>query len=368
MSKFSLIRYDPAYKPLIAEIMRKLWSQDSAINKQYFEWKHEKNPFIESPIAYLALKGEELIGFRAYFGIDFRDPISDERLPALVSADSFISEPYRVSGLYTALNRYSIKDLQNTGKYKYFLYLSSSKRAEPIFLSSGAKIVAAIETAHWYKRGYQVRMLSRRLLRKVTRWSTTAEDAEPFSALEENASQSTTIELTNKPDIPAMIVLLEQNHNERKPISHRRSKTYLEWRFNNPLSQYRFLFSKENGNYTGYLALQAFATNPVTIRVVDYSVQHTEVFRTLVNFVTKNSHAENICMWTVTKPQEIKNALVDLGFIFPHGKTRPGYPEDLAFMVRPITIKPRPDSWRYGERELLDINNWDLNWIYSDGI
>ncbi|HKZ41902.1 MAG TPA: hypothetical protein VJ044_13135, partial [Candidatus Hodarchaeales archaeon] len=54
-SKYTMANYQPEFKKQVVELQKHLWSPSAALNAAYLEWKYERNPYLDTPLIYLAL-------------------------------------------------------------------------------------------------------------------------------------------------------------------------------------------------------------------------------------------------------------------------------------------------------------------------
>ncbi len=69
--EYELLKYRPELKEQILKLQThlwSLWSPDLALNRAYFEWKYDQNPYIDQPLIYVALCNGEVVGMRGLMG------------------------------------------------------------------------------------------------------------------------------------------------------------------------------------------------------------------------------------------------------------------------------------------------------------
>jgi hypothetical protein len=156
-------------------------------------------------------------------------------------------------------------------------------------------------------------------------------------------------------------------------IQHVRDRRYLEWRFQNPLSAYRFLYWAGGAELEGYLVLQAPARRlGGVVSIVDWEARDDTVRAGLLDAALAWGRFDDIAVWTDALPATARGLLFDAGFVAapPAGsigtafRTKAVRPTVLVKPVRPGAMAPR--DWDVDGRSLLDLGSWDLRMIYSD--
>jgi hypothetical protein len=171
------------------------------------------------------------------------------------------------------------------------------------------------------------------------------------------AAQSSKISVTSFPrtgDMAQLVEKLPYNGDFR----HVRDTRYLDWRYKNPLRQYRFLYL-DSGTLDGYLVLQS--TDPDRIDIVDWEASSHEDRGKLMNTLLQLTRSKKIQIWLSTLPAAARDNLRQAGFV-PVG---PG--KGVGRNVPGILTVPLSDG---GEKQmhelgLDDVKNWDLRMLYS---
>jgi len=66
--EYEILKYRPEFKEHLLELQTHLWSPDLALNRAYFEWKYDHNPYINPPLIYIALYNGQVVGMRGLMG------------------------------------------------------------------------------------------------------------------------------------------------------------------------------------------------------------------------------------------------------------------------------------------------------------
>jgi hypothetical protein len=151
-------------------------------------------------------------------------------------------------------------------------------------------------------------------------------------------------------------------------MRHVRDQQFFAWRFQNPLSLYRFMFW-EDAELEGYLILQiqAVAGDSIWATIVDWEASHVEARADLLRAAMQWGNFDAVTVWSTSLPDEVKTLLGECGFRFleevdslAQGLYCP------SILVRPTRSEMLQLDWVYANRRLLDMSNWDVRAIYSD--
>jgi hypothetical protein len=152
-------------------------------------------------------------------------------------------------------------------------------------------------------------------------------------------------------------------------IRHVRDAHYFSWRFQNPLSEYRFLFW-EDRHLDGFLVLHVKVyphSDDEWAYIVDWEAINQHVWNDLLQAAIQWGNFKFISMWSATLSEEMKTHLRKAGFAF---KDKTGSAlHDIRgenIFVKSINQKIQGHDWILGGRDLMDLKNWDLRTIYSD--
>ena len=149
-------------------------------------------------------------------------------------------------------------------------------------------------------------------------------------------------------------------------IRHVRDERYFAWRHSNPRGTSRFIYSR-NGRLDGYMILRAGGMlGRDVIRIVDWPAENDDIGRELLDVALGLSRSANLAIWAASLPDWIRSMLRQAGFEPADtsgnvARTGPG------LLVRPIGDSYLPIDAIAGQRFLIDVANWDLRMIDSDG-
>jgi hypothetical protein len=379
-----------------------LWGQDKATRAAYLEWKYDRNPYTDDTYIYLAFYNKQLVGMVGAYGVKWQIGDLEQTFPGLCFADLVIHPRHRQRNLFPKLMAYALNDLSISG-YAYVFDLSAAPHVALSLLMQGWRSIfvqtASREIDHTTQSGGLVENewklsifvaayrkicghLDRLpLLTATYRWlrrytydpilRRTTETRRAFVDLDCNAGRhkiNPHVSLS-KTARPRAMAELAQRIGYDGRIRHVRDEQYFSWRFQNPLSEYRFLFW-DNGRLDGYLVLNMKVYPPGNDElayIVDWDAINGHVWHDLLQAAMQWGDFNYISMWSAALSEDVKRLLRNAGFAFKDktgSATRDVRGENI--LVKSVNQKIHPPDWILDGRNLLDATNWDLRTIYSD--
>ena len=351
---YEIVKYRAEFKEEAVQLQTHLWSSDFALNAAYLGWKHERNPYVAEPLIYLALSKGQLVGMRAMFGAQWQVGGAGQTLVGLCAGDLVIAPEHRSQGVFPRIMQFACDDLLNRG-YTYMFNLSAGSITYLSSLATGWRGIGSLKPVRW--TGAHRRPEGPDVCRN-------------FDCLDTHAGRCVgspvVVEATPRPQ--AMAELIGRIGDDGR-LRHVRDEQYFGWRFGNPRSTYRFLYWGL-GRLEGYLVLRrpvdAARARRGSITIVDWEAATTAVRAGLLQAATEWGNFHRLTVWSATLPGDVKEVLRDYGFtpVETRGVMAASRP---TMLVRPLRKELLQGEWSWGGRRLLDLANWDLRMIYSDG-
>lgn len=374
---YKLVRYKPDLKAQVAELQTHLWSPSVSLNAAYLEWKHEKNPYLEEPLIYLAMHDGKAVGMRGFSGVRWELGVPPQEYTGLYADDAVIAPGHRNHGLMPRIMKVAFEDLGKCG-HEYIFSLGAGAMTFLTSLSMGWRSAGSVQPMHW--RSWQVALpgglrrlskclplISRKGDAFFARWS--ASLCRTLADIGENDVRRTLtdgqgITFQDVPRCADMAELVERIGRTAR-IRHVRSREYFEWCFQNPFSRYRFLFCDTN-RLEGYLVLQesisGYAERGV-INILDWEATSIAVKAELLRVALKLVGCGRLMIWSATLKPELLNLLEQSSFQLVNPS--PGMLQQRpALLVRAIG-EQRSGDWLLGGLRLTELANWDLRMLYS---
>ncbi len=375
-AEYEIAKYRPELKDLVAELQKELWSSDASLNRRVLEWKYEKNPYLGEPLIYLALHQGKAVGMRGFHGARWEAGTPSRVFPALVAGDALVSAPHRDRGLVTRIMKAALADLAERG-CRYLFTLGGSPVNVFGLLTLGWKSVGALRPMGQVTTKAMRNQGLRRMVKRLpfvwkyqeARFLYSADERRPFRHLDAARpgcprGDGASVTIDRRPRPKAMAELVQRlGHDGR--VRHVRDSEYLTWRFENPLSEYRFLYW-EKARLEGYLVLQRSLSDLadwVRVRIADLEASDMRIRSELLPAAVSRGRFPELVTWTVSLSDAEVQLLKNLGFtpVDPEQTTR-GCP---CVLVRSLRENLPETEWVLGDRWLLDMKNWDIRMLYS---
>jgi acyl carrier protein/GNAT superfamily N-acetyltransferase len=371
-SRHRIIKYEPSYKQALAELTKGLWSSDIDLNLRYFAWKYENNPYTDTIHVYLAFHNDELVGMRGFYPSLWEAGLPPRCFPVLVADDLLVREDHRNRGLVTRIMRAAYADLRESGT-RFLFNLSGQTLTVLGSLSMGWRSIGMLKPMGLSSlRGrfrnklgampYFWRYANSPILKDPADKNQFARLDDARRRLSGSGSTGPAIVITDHPRPKEMATLVERIPYDGR-IRHVRDESYFDWRFRNPLHDYRFLFAGDE-TLDGYLVLKRLVDSKNRrVNIVDLEGIDGRVQEALLRDAVTTGAFVNLVSWTATTSDNLLSRLRALGFgPVDEESTALGCP---CFLVRPTDDRHLDDQWFLGETPLLDLSNWDIRMLYS---
>ncbi len=338
--EYEILRYRPEFRTQVLELQTHLWSPDVAVNSAYLKWKYEQNPYVDAPLIYLALSEGKVIGMRGMYGALWQIGEPCQTLLGLCGGDMVVAPEHRRRGLFTKINTVAMNDLARIN-HGYAFNFSAAPITFHASLRTGWRTVGPFRT------------VGRQAGEPTTRHRERSREADRH------------VSAAQAPRPEAMAELVERIGTDER-MRHVRDQQYFAWRFRNPLNVYRFLFW-EDARLEGYMVLQKRRhTRGGEIRILDWEATHPQVHEDLLYAAIDRCRSTALVIWSATLHERATRLLQTAGFRRVNETQgvrhyRPGV------LVRAVRDEMQEADWVVAGRRLLDMANWDLRMIYSDG-
>jgi GNAT superfamily N-acetyltransferase len=379
-AEYELATYRPALKEQLVELQSHWWGPDRDLRTAYFEWKYERNPYLRAPYFVVALYRGEPVGMGGMWGTRWQVGCPPEEFVAATAGDLLVLPAHRKQALASAITRRACADFAEMG-YACAISLSTGLPMQLTLLHLGWHSLGPIQsTRRPSERRAAEDALRARLARLPLIWrlaqrpvSSAAGHDRVFAALDRHAARTrpAAISLEQAPRPTEMAELIERLDYDGR-IRHVRDRAYFDWRFANPLSRYRFLFSG-GARLDGYLILQAPARRGGgTVAIVDWEAADAGARAELLETALRWGRFDDLTAWPSMLPPEAQGLLARDGFrpvALPRSVTeayRLGV-QRRAIFVKSLTLDSSEDADPTpGGRRLYDRSSWDLRMLYND--
>ncbi len=298
-----IVPFADQYRAQVLELQKRLWSQSPDFNDRYFRWKYEDNPNADKGGVLLAVANGRVVGMRGFMASAWSSALPGcEFIP--LAGDTTIDTEFEGSGLVQRLTDAAKHDFADRGMAVMF-NASASPAIHYHSLRTGWKAVGRLQ---WLTRSVSdegLPHLARRVARKVPLLGRFVPAGLLSGALLIDGSRGLpgffsrqrSLSLMSELDT-ATIAELARIARSGDKQAMRRDAAFFAWRFGNPYFRYHFLISRENGQVTGYFALQQGRKEVARLRIVDWYCADLPVFESLLSAVLqfRGNTVEIACM------------------------------------------------------------------------
>ncbi len=370
-----VVPYTPEHKDAVAIFQTGLWSPDVALNRRYLEWKHEENPYVVAPRAYLAIDNGELVGMRSFYPSRWQVGRPTREVDILVADDLLVREDRRDEGIVSAMMRAAFDDLRSEGA-EYVFNLTGGPVTVLGSLAMGWRSAGFLDgvglrsQAQRWRVSVRERMKSMRFAWRYADSPRLQAGIEryPFQRLDTRAGAllpgDMQLEVSATPRVEEMAALIERVDYDGR-LRHVRDAMFLEWRFRHPFNEYRFIYAGGTP-LDGFLVLKwsgARGRANLRVQIVDLEAVDERVSAALLEAAVKVGHFPELVTWRATLSPSVTGVLDRLGFE-PVDRERAthGWP---CVLVRSIDDTRLDEDWALCGTRLLDLSSWDMRMLYT---
>jgi len=366
-----LVRYAPEFAPQVTELLTAFWP-DRDMNRAYFTWLYEENPYGSAPVVYLLLDQGKVLGMRGFHAARWELAGSGTTFDAPCACMFVVAKESRGRGLAGLIMDGALADLQASGYRHVFSFSASpvpylSQLRHRWRLAGNYRTVnrerrVSVRSITWTARKFHaLERPAEVLLRRLA-----ALGLAPFAKLDAVGVLPVArgkLSVSARPDAEAMAGIAAST-SRHGAIRHLRDPAYFNWRYRNPLMDYRIL-SLHDPDLRGFVVLQARRRNPRTINIVDWEPAGGEILANMLRAICEHAGFKSLSVWSAAFAPEFAAVLGALGFA-PIDETRgvPGYLPGLQ--IRALGDSPTGGVPPVLEDRLTDIHAWDLRPIFSD--
>ncbi len=367
--QYEIVRYCAAFKSQVVKLQTHLWGTDLGLNSACLEWKYEQNPYMDAPLIYVALCGQEVVGMRGFFGARWEIGNPSQTFLGPCACDLVVDPEHRRRGVFRKIMHVALNDIADRG-YSYVFNMSGNQKTVRGSLAQGWRSLGSLQPMRWKAEQKSISCRMQKYARKLP-FVSSDKSRPPFYFLDKNgardqhkASLHVSVELTPRPQ--AMAELIQRIHSDGR-IRHVRDQKYFAWRFLNPRRSYRFLFW-EDDDLEGYLVLQMRKPHEKELRakLVDWEATNSQVRADLLQTTIRWGHFDSLDIWSATLQKEAQSLLQNIGFKRMED-SEDITPKPPTVLIRPVLDEMLNTDWVIANRRLLDLDNWDLRMTYSDG-
>ena len=374
---YSIIPYEPRWKSQLLELQTLLWDPDPAVNAACFDWKYQHHPGSLNPLVYLAIQEGRLVAMRGFWPSRWEAGHPAAAVDFLKAGDLVVAPAHRGRWLFQRIMAFAEQDLAARGHH-WLLNLSASPSTYVASLRQGWRSVGSFDTMQresW--AGRATSLLRRGAARMPLLWRLA--DPEARSASPTRAFARLDRFIDRQPaGIGGVTASLELRAAAMAQLIRRlewdgrlrevRSEAFLEWRYRNPLGQYRY-FYHDGAELGGYLVLharcrQARLHSPV-VSIVDWEAEDERVRMTLLRAALAACRPRVLAVWGAACSESTRALLEAHGFgAIDTSRGLKHYRPSV--LLKSLSPGAGDAGGAVGSRRLLDPASWDLRMLSSD--
>ena len=371
-----IVEYSPEHRDAIAGLQAQVWSPEAALNRQYMAWKYEDNPYGHTPHLYLVLDGDQAVAMRGFYPSCWEFGPQPQRRVFFVADDLVVRDDHRSRGLVNSLMQAAYDGLHQRG-IDYLLNLSGGRFTVESSQVTGWQSAGELDPMERRSPSRRRRdAVGRGLARTPALWRYISS-----RFLSRGAGGSAFARLDRRPGtlvgrggvavrvsrrampVDMAGVVRRIGHDGR--IRHVRDESYFDWRFRNPLHDYRFFYVGEP-ELDGYMilkrAIDLGGANP-RVCVVDLEAVDDRTRDALLECLTRHDLFEELFVWSATLSGKALDVLSGAGFAATSQRhPAPAMPKVL---VRATDATRLAEDWRVEGMRLLETASWDMRMLYS---
>lgn len=367
-------RYDPRHDPPLSHLLGLIWTPDARLNARHADWKYWSNPS-DGTRVYVARSGGAIVAMRGFFGARYVAGMDTPAPRVLCTGDLTIAPDFRGRGVFTSLMETALNDLEREG-CDFLLNFSANAAVRLGSLAAGwgttrpvtrlrRNIATSAKTNPWRDKAVGV---ARRFEKSATRAGTAVRGLmrwSPFGLIGESQADSSGVVASSEPRPSAMAALLHGLESDGR-IHHVHDESYLRWRFQSPLSMYRFFYLGES-ELEAYIVVQArhYPMRGRVVRIADWAGITPEARARVLRSAMARLEGLTVEVWASSLTRADIAALESGGFT-PHASagTTDYQP---AVLVRPAASRIPPRPWLFSGVDPLELANWNVRFLDSDG-
>lgn len=342
---YELANYTNEDMEEILTLISPLLGSDRISNRDYFIWKHQKNPFLKKPLGIVARYAGRVVGFIGYVPAECR--IGKTRFMILQQCDTVVYPEHRGKGLFSAMTKTGLRTYSD--EYKFIVNFTSNHMTAPRMLKLGCYPLAARN----YLRHFNLLSLARNRL-----FGTDGVAPDPVSLGDIEVTDS-----IHAADISG--IGLADYYSENK-ISPNKTGDFLEWRLSNPRVKYTFFHHRAGGKIDAYLILR---TNKIHAHVFDYGQREGSFgVQKILSFILNHTRFSSVSFVDAGTPDDLKSFLRKRHFytFTQIERMRNRESNNIPIVIRPTVQNYSENDWFVDGVDARDINNWHITEICFD--
>jgi len=373
--EYEIIPYSSEHLLQVARLMSPLWGDDIELNLKHFKWKHIDNPYLEHPLAIVALHEGKVVGSRAYFALKFRVGERNDFI-LLIPGDTVVHPKHQRKGLSVAMGKKAEEEYRS--KYKVFLNFTSSPASLPGYLRLGFFPLAPknLLTVFSKRKGledwmptkaknYLKKHKSRGFIQLLSRLRKILTSKKEMTLFGEFGN----IIISDSPKPEDMVDVITKQNQKNQKIKLWQDEEFFQWRYLNPMGKYIFYYYRPDHSVTGYLVIRISPQNILRGHILDYAQSDNDTLEKILRYITESGYPENLFIPSYGLEENLLQTLkrLNLHERILTQKKKEHVSSEHQLLVRPIKENLVENDWFIDGLDIRNFENWEIKPICSDG-
>jgi GNAT superfamily N-acetyltransferase len=322
VADYRVVPFSPDHLDQVVDLHRESFGLTPELSRRYLHWKYSTNPYMPEPALFVAMDSRgSVVGMRGFYGTAWRMRGETVVVPC---ADDFAIRPAdRNAGLMTQIMRVALDAMARRG-FGQILNLSGGPVTVLQSLVTGWTSLGAMKPVARSSRTRDLRLALEKLPKtgRVWRWIRAHRPewgAGGFDGLDRWAGDgpaSARVTASSRPR-PEDMAALAARMDRSSRVRHVRDAAYFDWRFENPMRRYRFIYHNNERGLNGYLIVNRmveYAWPNILYHLVDWEAANDEVRTALLGALVEHGRLPAIGAWSGDMTDAERQLLTDSGF------------------------------------------------------
>ncbi|MBN1972651.1 MAG: hypothetical protein JW787_03370 [Sedimentisphaerales bacterium] len=357
--EYQFVYYSPEHKEQVLNVLEHLWPYDRSKFADFFRWKYENNPYIDTVLGVAALYQGRVVGFRGYFANRFIINDYSDNLIILHPGDTCVHPEHQRKGLSVSMGKLAFQF--DNKQYPLFMNMTCGAKSLPGYIKMG---FSPLEQKNQLKK-YSLNPLRMWRYRQDKARKSLQDD----SRFQFGRIGDFVISCEPLPEQMASVVK-RQGYPDGK-LCFYQDRSFFEWRYRNVMHKYLFYFLMKEDIAAGYVVLDVNKNNQAAA-IIDYAQACDNAIETILRKIIESKCFTVLSVYSYGLDKRLSEIFSNLSFseISPWRKFIP-QKDSLQEPVMPLLVRPVKEHFSEQDFIIHGVNtfkfeNWLLKPVCSD--